>query len=211
MRLCQQATRLDPDYAEAWALMALAQAELRFGRRARRTRFQRPSGRSRSIPGLPRPIASRRAISRRRDALRRRRSKYEQRSSSIRIWEVNREVARMLFRHGHIREAIPYFEKSASLMDSDWNSPMMLVTCYKSFGEEEKMRKAAQTGSERAERAIAKTQPTARPWRSGRHILSIFGEGPVARMDPPGSASRPRKSQHAIQSRLHDRPAIATQ
>src|SRR4030095_13298616 len=29
VRLCQQATRLDPDYAQAWALMDLAPAELR--------------------------------------------------------------------------------------------------------------------------------------------------------------------------------------
>jgi len=30
VRVCKQVTRLDPNYAEAWALMALAQAELRF-------------------------------------------------------------------------------------------------------------------------------------------------------------------------------------
>ena len=30
VRLCRQATSLDPNYAQAWALMALAQAELRF-------------------------------------------------------------------------------------------------------------------------------------------------------------------------------------
>src|SRR6185312_14025056 len=30
VRVCMQATKLDPGYAQAWALMALAQAELRF-------------------------------------------------------------------------------------------------------------------------------------------------------------------------------------
>src|SRR4029450_10030759 len=30
VRLCKQATQLDPDYAQAWALMALAQLELRY-------------------------------------------------------------------------------------------------------------------------------------------------------------------------------------
>ena len=30
VRVCKQVTGLDPNYAEAWALMALAQAELRF-------------------------------------------------------------------------------------------------------------------------------------------------------------------------------------
>ncbi len=91
-------------------------------------------------------------------------------------WEVNREAARMLFRHGHIREAIPYFEKSASLMDTDWNSPMMLVTCYKSFGEDEKMRKAARTGSERAERAITQDATNGSALASGAICLELLGE-----------------------------------
>ena len=30
VRLCEQATELDPKYAQAWALMALAQPELNF-------------------------------------------------------------------------------------------------------------------------------------------------------------------------------------
>ena len=30
VRICAQATLLDPNYAQAWALMALAQSELRF-------------------------------------------------------------------------------------------------------------------------------------------------------------------------------------
>ena len=34
------------------------------------------------------------------------------------VWEVNREVARMLFRRGRMREAIPYFQKAASSMST---------------------------------------------------------------------------------------------
>ena len=49
---------------------------------------------------------------------------------------MNREAARMLFRHGHSREAIPFFKKAASLIDSDWHNPMMLMTCYLSLGDE---------------------------------------------------------------------------
>ena len=43
VRLCHQATLLDPDYANAWAGMALAQAELRFVHGGTKTRFQLPS------------------------------------------------------------------------------------------------------------------------------------------------------------------------
>ena len=38
VRVCKQAVELDPDYAQAWALMALAQAELRFCPRQGRER-----------------------------------------------------------------------------------------------------------------------------------------------------------------------------
>ena len=42
----------------------------------------------------------------------------------------------MLFRHGHVREAIPYFEKAASLNDTDWHNPLMLITCYEAVGDQ---------------------------------------------------------------------------
>ena len=46
VRICRQATALDPDYAEAWALMALAQAELRFVHGRDETPARPPSARS---------------------------------------------------------------------------------------------------------------------------------------------------------------------
>jgi adenylate cyclase len=94
---------------------------------------------------------------------------------------VNREAARMLFRHGHVREAVPYFEKAASLMDTDWNSPMMLVTCYNSIGDDEKRRKAARIGSERAERAVTQDATNGSALACGGISLSIIGEADRAR------------------------------
>ena len=96
-------------------------------------------------------------------------------------WEVNREAARMLFRHGHIREAIPFFEKAASLVNTDWNSPMMLVTCYHANRDEAKMRKAARTASERAERAIAQDPTNGSALAGGANSLTVLGEEDRAR------------------------------
>ena len=50
-------------------------------------------------------------------------------------WEVNKEAARLLNRRGKMREAIPYFEKAASLMESDYHSTGMLQTCYAAIGD----------------------------------------------------------------------------
>jgi adenylate cyclase len=96
-------------------------------------------------------------------------------------WEVNRETARMLFRHGRIADAIPFFEKGASLMDSDWSNPMMLITCYDSIGDKDKMRTAAQTALERVERALAKDPTNGTAMAVGAYSLAMFGDRERAR------------------------------
>jgi len=177
VRLCQQATRLDPDYAEAWALMALAQAELRFWH-ARDEDAVPAAERAIEInPGLAEAHCVK---ARYLEDEGRAEEAEKQVRTALRLdpesWEVNREAARMLFRHSHIREAIHHFEKAASLMDTDWNSPMMLVTCYKSIGDDEKMRKAARTGGERAERAIAQDATNGSALASGAICFALLGE-----------------------------------
>ena len=112
VRLCQQATLLDPDYAEAWALMALAQLELRFlhGREED------------AVPAAERALEINPALSephcvkaryleedgRAEEAERQVRTGLKLDPES---WDVNRTVARMLFRHGSIREAIPFSKR----------------------------------------------------------------------------------------------------
>jgi adenylate cyclase len=182
VRLCQQATRLDPDYAEAWALMALAQAELRFWHARDEDAVPAAERAIEVCPGLAEAHCVKARYledeGRAEEAERQVRTSLKLNPES---WEVNREAARMLFRHGHIRESIPHFEKSASLMDTDWNSPMMLVTCYKSVDDEDRMRKAARTGSERAERAIAQDATNGSALAGGAMSLALVGESARAR------------------------------
>ena len=96
-------------------------------------------------------------------------------------WEANREFARMLFRHSHIPEAIPFFEKAASMMDSDWSNPMMLITCHEATGNKESMRKFAKLALERAEKAIAKDPTNGPALAVGAFSLAMFGEEERAR------------------------------
>ena len=82
----------------------------------------------------------------------------------------------MLFRHGHVREAIPFFEKAGSLVDSDWHNPMMVVGCYRSIGERETALARAKVALERTERAISRDPTNShgacgwseRTWPAGR-------------------------------------------
>jgi adenylate cyclase len=183
VRLCSQATLLDPNYAHAWALMALAQAELRFWHGKEEENALPAAERALQInPNL----AEAHCIKARylEDD-----GKSDEAEQQIRTalqhgpesWEVNREAARMLFRHGHIREAIPFFEKGASLMDADFSSPGMLMTCYNAMGERDKVRKAAKVCLERTERAIAKEPTNGPALAMGANALCMFGDTERAR------------------------------
>ena len=182
IRLCQQATRLDPAYADAWALMALAQAELRFW-------YAREED---AVPAAEAAIAINPELAeahcvkaryleeegRAEDAEKQVRTALKLDPES---WEVNRETARMLFRHGHVREAIPFFEKAASLMETDWNSPMMLTTCYTATGDKHHLRRVARLSADRAERAIAQDPTNGSALAGGATGLAILGEADKAR------------------------------
>ena len=198
-RICQQAVQLDPNYAQAWALMAIAQAELRFWH-------------GKEVNALP---AAERALSIRPDLpealcvkARYLEEQGQQEEANALIdaalrgnpdsWEVNREAARMLFREGRIAESTPYFEKAASLVTSDYYNPAMLMTCYEAMGDKEARKRAASLAFERAERALA-TEPTnGSAIANGAYGLAILGEDDRARewvergllLDPENLAMR---------------------
>jgi adenylate cyclase len=182
IRLCRQATTLDPDYAQAWALMALAQVELRFVHGQDEDALSAAERALAINPALPEAHCIKARYleeeGKADEAERQIRTALKLNPNS---WEVNREAARMLFRHGHIREAIPFFETASSLMDSDWHNPVMLVTCYHAIGEEEPMRKAARLVIERAEKAIANNPANGTALTSGAHSLAVVGEKDRAR------------------------------
>jgi adenylate cyclase len=66
-------------------------------------------------------------------------------------------------------------------MDTDWGSPMMLVSVYKSINDEPQMRRAARTAAERAERAIAQDPTNGSALAGGAAVLVLSGEVERAR------------------------------
>ena len=182
VRLCQQATRLDPKYAQAWALMALAQAELRFWH----ARDADPLPAAEHALALNPKLAEAHCVKARYledegradEAERQIKTALELDPDS---WEANREAARMLFRHGHVREAIPFFEKAGALVDSDWHNPMMAAGCYRGIGELETARATAKMALERTERAIAKDPTNSHALAAGANALAMLGDKHRAR------------------------------
>jgi len=181
-RLCKEATKLDPDYAQAWALMGLAQLELRFVHGRDEDALSSAERALKINPGLAEAhcIMARylEEEGRTEEAEKQVRTALELDPDS---WEVNREMARMLFRHGHVGEAIPYFEKAASLNDTDWHNPLMLLTCYDGIGDQARLLQVAAIVRERVQHAIAMDPTNGTALASGATALAILGDTDRAR------------------------------
>ncbi len=177
IRICKQALAFDPDYAEAWALIALAQVQLK----------QWHARNEDALPAAERALALNPNIA---EAHCVKANLLEEQGRSdeaigeidfaLRLdpesWEVNREAARLLFRLGRTKDAVPYFEKAASLMDTDWHNPAMLMTCYNGSGDVENLRRVARMTIGRAEKALAKDPANAPALASGSSALAALGE-----------------------------------
>jgi adenylate cyclase len=181
-RICQQAVQLDPSYAEAWGLMAIAQAELRFWH-GKEANALPAAERALSIkPNLPEALCVK---------ARYLEEQGQQEEANALIdealrgnpesWEVNREAARMLFREGRIAESLPYFEKAAGLVSADYYNPVMLMTCYEAIGDQEGRQRAARLTFERAERALASEPTNGSAISNGACALAVLGEEDRAR------------------------------
>jgi adenylate cyclase len=181
-RICRQALSFDANYAQAWALMALAQTQLLLMH-------------AKSVDALP---AAERALEINPDIAEahcvkaqlfeeagKQSEAADEMGQALRLdpesWEVNHEAARLMFRQGRIREAIPLFEKAASLMQSDWHSPMMLTTCYQSIADQASLVRFARLAVERTEVAVAKDPTNAQALAGGSTALALIGEERRAR------------------------------
>lgn len=182
VRLCREATSLDPDYAQAWALMALAQATLRFWYGGEEDALSAAERALALNPKLPDAHCVK-ARCLEDEGL------FDQAERQIRIaidlsptsWEAHRELASFLYRHGRISDAIPFFDKAASMMETDTSSAAMLLSCYQAMGDREKVRHAAQLCVARAERAIAHDPSHAVELALGTTALAALGERDRAR------------------------------
>ena len=181
-RLCKEATQLDPDYAQAWALMGLAQLELRFVHGHDEDALSSAERALEINPGLAEAHCIK---ARYLEEEGRTEEAEKQVRTALKLdpesWEVNREMARMLFRHGHVRDAIPYFEKAGSLNDTDWHNPLMLVTCYEATGDQTQLLRVAAIVRDRVQGAIAMDPTNGTALASGANALAVLGDTDRAR------------------------------
>jgi adenylate cyclase len=177
VRICRQATHLDPNYARAWALMALSQTELKFWHGKPEDGLATAEKALSLDPNVPEAhIIRARYLAED--------GRYDEANEHIETalrldpnsWEANKEAARLIFRQGRAQDAIPYFEKAAALVDADYHSPLMLVTCYQALGDGQGRARSAQLTVDRAEKVILQDPMNGGALAAGGVGLASLGE-----------------------------------
>ena len=179
IRMCRRAVEIDPNYADAWALIALAEVLLRSS-----------VGRQSGDGGL---AAAERALALNPDlaeahAVKARilseENRYDEAGHEIDIalrldpesYQVNRAAALLRFRQKQIEEAIPYWEKALTLEQDNFGSAGMLVTVYTALGKHEAAQRAAKITLERCEKVLARDSNNGAAMGHVSFALAVLGQ-----------------------------------
>jgi adenylate cyclase len=216
IRLCRRAVEIDPNYAEAWALIAMAEMLLRS-----------TSGRG-GDGGL---AAAERALELNADlaeahAVKARILSEEKRhdeasreiETALRLdpesHQVNKCAALLRFRQQRLEESVRYFEKAVALEDGDFGAAGMLITCYLALGNPEAARRSAKITLARAEKVLAHDPNNGSAMGHGSWALAALGQGERAKdwmarallIDPDNLTMR-YNSACALANNLNDKEA----
>jgi adenylate cyclase len=157
VRLCLRAVEMDPDYAHAWALMALAQVSLHFYFGQAEDDGQAAAERALKIdPTIAEAYAVRARVHSERgqvdDANREIKTALKLGPDS---WEVNREAARIAALERKVDDAVSFYEKAVSLIESDYHSWAVLVTYYRAQGNNEGVLRGAEMMLSQSQKVLA--------------------------------------------------------
>ena len=160
VRLCTKATEVDPGYARAWALMALAQTSLHF--RYGRGGESGLDAAERALELDPELAEPHTVKARHLYEMGRSNEAIKEVDTALALdrdsYEVNLGAGYLLFREHHYEEAIQRYQLAATIMDSDYHSAGTLLSCYLATGDREGAERAAKMTLSRAEVAIAQDQ-----------------------------------------------------
>ena len=178
IRTAQRAIGLDPKYAQAWALLAVAQASLRYhhGRDV-----DDGLAAAEEALKLNPALAAARSVRARHHA---EQGEFDVAEAEIRraleiepdSWEANREAARLMMQLRRVEEAKGHYELAASLDENDFHSCMMLLTCAQAQGREDQKPAIARRMLERSERALTQDSLNASALGVSAGALTILGE-----------------------------------
>jgi adenylate cyclase len=157
IRLCERATAIDPDYAQAWALMASAQGLLRLmlakdgdgGRAAAERALALNPNLAEAHAAIGRLLTAEGHF----DAAKREIETALQLDKES--YETNMAAARWSYAMRDFPQAITFFEKVAASSETEFYGAGMLVSSYQCLGDTDGARRAARRALTRCEKAVA--------------------------------------------------------
>jgi adenylate cyclase len=183
IRLCTRATEIDPAYARPWALMATAQLSLRFhlGRESED-----------GLAAAERAIALDANLAEAHSAKARalmHKGRFDESLREIETglhldpdaYDVNSAAGRWNYLRRRFDDAIRYYEKAASLVDTEYLASGILVSCYKAIGDREGERRAARRALERTEKIVAQEPDNGSAMAYAVSALATLGEAERAK------------------------------
>ena len=183
VRLCARTTEIDPNYAHAWALMAIGYKKLRDAQGGRSDDGMAAAERALALdPDLAEAHAVKAEILLADD-------NHGAAASEVAIaldlnpesYEVNRSAGRLSYQLHQYTDAIRYYEKAVTLMDADINSASMLISCYTAVGNVAGTHRAAQMALKRAEALLTHDPNNVVVTGYSAYALAALGEGERAK------------------------------
>src|SRR5947207_364045 len=216
IRLCQRAVEIDPNYAEAWALIAMAEMLLR-------STVDRGGDGGLAVAEraleLNADLAEAHAVKARILSEEKRHDEASREiETALRLdpesHQVNKCAARLRFRQQRLEESVRYFEKAVALEDGDFGAAGMLITCYLALGNPEAARRSAKITLARAEKVLAHDPNNGSAMGHGSWALAALGQGERAKdwmarallIDPDNLTMR-YNSACALANNLNDKEA----
>ena len=178
MRICKRAVEIDPSYAQAWALLAIAQSSLRYG-----FGQQVDDGVAAAHTALsldPTIAEAHCPMARRLQEKGRYAEADAEIGKAVRLnpdsWEVNKEAARLCMLQRRFPEATRHYEKAVEVMEHDFHAWALLISCYQAVGNPEGVKHAAQMMVTQAEKAVAEDPSNGSALGIGAGGLAALGE-----------------------------------
>ena len=183
IRICDRVTSIDPDYAQAWALMGLAQANLRYAYTGHDDEDDGLAAANRALELNPTIAEAHLPRAWHLAMLGRKKEAHAEIEMALQLnpdsWEVNKEAARIYYRQGRLDDAIRFLEKASSLADTDFHSRGMLSALYLARGDIEAARSCAADVIQQVESALARNPDNGAALAYG--VLSFAAVGNMER------------------------------
>ena len=184
IRICERATAVDPDYAQAWALIAIAQAHVCYGFGTDPSVDDGSAAAERALTLDP-DIAEAHLPRAWRFAEQGQHEKaYAEIEAALRLnpdsWEVNKEAARIFYRQRRIDAAARHLQRATELMDADFHGWGMLLACCIAQGDSTGASKAANKIIEHVEQVLAQSPDNGVALAMGANSLAVLGKSDEA-------------------------------